>query len=120
MSSVRRARRVLARDGLRARLPAPPTLPVEAYAGVLAVLRRVRATCLEQAAVDQAWWMAHGHPLDIVVGVRKDRDEFLAHAWVDWEGSLEGAGYREIRRIPPQAAVGSGSGPDRVDGLEER
>jgi hypothetical protein len=105
VSSVRQARRALARDGLQARIPPPPPLPDGAYAGVLGSLRRTHATCLERATVIQAWWLAQGRPRDIVVGVSKDGGAFVAHAWLDVDGTTEGDGYREIRRIPAPVAA---------------
>ena len=98
--SVRRARRLLKSDGVTARIPPPPKLPVGATRGVLGVLWRLSPTCLERATVMQTWLAAHGEPFEIVVGVASDAGGMRAHAWLEQPGSSMGsADYREIYRI---------------------
>lgn len=101
MISLRRARRLLKDEGLRARIPLPPHLPIEATRGVYAVLRRTDPTCLERATVLQTWLAAHGHPVDIVVGVRSDNGKVAAHAWIYGSQVEDNTGFNEIARIRP-------------------
>ncbi len=103
--SLRRARRLLKAEGLHARIPPPPRLPFGATRGVNAILRRTEPTCLERAAVLQTWLAAHGHPVDIVIGVRSSDKTMAAHAWIDSGGnSADGTGFVEIARIGPPPA----------------
>jgi len=103
MISLRRARRLLKAEGLRARIPPPPRLPIGATRGVFAVLRRTDPTCLERATVLQTWLAAHDHPVDIVVGVRSDGGKMAAHAWIDGRQGRDNTGFNEIVRIHPSA-----------------
>jgi hypothetical protein len=105
--TVRAARAVkvqLARHALTpVFVPAVPTsLAGSGPRVVAAVLRWLRAPCLERATVLQAWHLAHGRPRDVVVGVRGSA-EFGAHAWLD--GAAGGAGYTELLRRPASALV---------------
>ena len=104
--SLRRARRLLKAEGLHARIPPPPRLPFGASRGVNAVLRRTEPTCLERATVLQTWLAAHGHLVDIVIGVRSSDGRMAAHAWIDSGGqSTDGADFEEITRIRPPSAL---------------
>lgn len=100
--SLRRARRLLKAEGLRARIPPPPRLPARSTRGVRAVLRRANPTCLERAIVLQTWLAAHGTAVDVVVGVSSKNGKVAAHAWID-EGfvPVHAAGFSELARIPP-------------------
>ena len=98
-----RAHRSLRRRGLAgARVAAPPALPAHARRGVLALLRRTPATCLERALVLQRWDAAHGQPVDVVIGVTSPSagGGFRAHAWLANEADGMTAAYREIHRLP--------------------
>lgn len=108
---MRRARKSLVRDGVRARLQPPPVLPSSARVGVNAVLGRTSPTCLERSLVLQAWLHAHDIETEIVVGVPRSQggsdpdgstssNGFVAHAWLNVEAneSLTNA-YAEIYRI---------------------
>ena len=103
--ALRRARRQLRSGGIE-RVPAlspPPALPPAAIRGVLAVLRRGRATCLERSVVLQRWHAAHDRPLDLVIGVSPGAEEFGAHAWLEGESPPHGqaeAEFEEIHRLP--------------------
>jgi hypothetical protein len=96
---------VVARRGLRAgavegvRVPRPPRVAPYAIRGVFAVLRRSQHTCLERSLVLQRWYLEHGRPRDVVVGVTAPRNGFTAHAWL--EGDPEDVSeYRELLRLP--------------------
>jgi hypothetical protein len=78
----------------------PASLSAAGPRAVHAVLRWSRAPCLERATVLQAWYLAHGWPRDVVLGVQGSA-EFGAHAWLD--GTSGGAGYAEVTRRPPNA-----------------
>jgi hypothetical protein len=99
-----RARRSLKRRGFAgASVAAPPALPAHARRGVLALLRRTPATCLERALVLQRWDAAHGAPVDVVIGVTAPTAPgggFRAHAWLATETGPATAPYREIHRLP--------------------
>jgi hypothetical protein len=100
--SLRRARRELQDNGVRAHIPPPPKLPWGAGRGVNAVLRRTAPTCLERSLVMQAWLAAQGEPHDVVVGVTRTAEGLDAHAWVDLPRELpDREKYEEIARLPP-------------------
>lgn len=99
--ALRRTRRELARRGLDgAHVSPPPRLPADARRGVLAVIRRRPNTCLERALVLQRWEAAHGAGADVVIGVPRMSDNFIAHAWLETmpDGPLDA--FHEIHRIP--------------------
>lgn len=109
MASVWAVRRLRhARRSLRTlrleevRIAPPPQLPGRATRGVLAVLKRGRATCLERSLILQAWHGAHGRPVDVVIGVTPPSTGFEAHAWLDGEDSCQHAQFAEITRLAPQ------------------
>ncbi len=81
---------------------------------VAGVLRRRRATCLVRSALLQRWDADHGRHRPLVVGVARDPGEGVsAHAWLDGEPHAQ---FEELlRRPPPPARAGSGSGaPDAL------
>ena len=80
-------------------LPPVPALPPRAGAGVHAVLRRTRRTCLERALVRQRWLAAQGTSRDLVIGVRTG-SSFVAHAWLEGDPPAESAGFAELSRHP--------------------
>jgi hypothetical protein len=95
-------RRQLARGGMDAvHLSAPPPLSGSDRAVVLAVVRRVGATCLERSFVLQRWYAAQQTSRVLVIGVTAPRLGFRAHAWLD--GDTEAAHHEmvEILRRPP-------------------
>jgi hypothetical protein len=99
--ALRRTRRSLAGRGLDgAHVTPPPALPAHARRGVMAVLRRRPNTCLERALVLQRWEAAHGAGADVVIGVPRVSDDFVAHAWLETmpDGPLDA--FHEIHRIP--------------------
>ncbi|GGC05535.1 lasso peptide biosynthesis B2 protein [Cellulomonas carbonis] len=101
--ALRRTRRALAADGVRAHVPRPPRLPDGARRGVEAVLRRTSPTCLERSLVLRTWLAAHGVPCEVVIGVRRDASgDVTAHAWLDVESDDATARtFREIHRWAP-------------------
>jgi hypothetical protein len=103
--SVRRVRRDLSRQGVHAQVRPPPTLPDAAGRGVVLILRRSSPSCLEQALVMQRWLLAHGQPHDVVIGVARQDDTVMAHAWVDGGGEPGEQTYTELHRLPPPAGA---------------
>lgn len=104
LRSVRAARRDLRKNGLDARVAAPPpSLPWGSRTGVDGVLNRVSPTCLESALVKQRWLAAHRVSCDVIVGVARDEAGAVrAHAWLEGIASpAEYAKYSIIHRIPP-------------------
>lgn len=105
LGALRRARRGTRHGGIERppELRPPPPLPAAAVRGVLAVLRRRRASCLERSIVLQRWFAAHDRPLELVIGVNPGAGEFAAHAWLEGEspphGQQEGD-FQEIHRLP--------------------
>lgn len=101
----RQARRGTRRGGIERTPPLrpPPPLPAAAVRGVLAVLRRRRASCLERSIVLQRWFAAHDRPLELVIGVSPGAGEFAAHAWLEGESPPHGqhvGDFQEIHRLP--------------------
>jgi hypothetical protein len=97
----RRVRRTLRRGGIEAaRVTPPPALPARARRGVMAVLRRRPATCLERALVLQSWHAAHGNRRDVVIGIRGPSSSFEAHAWLDGEPDAVASSFEELTRLP--------------------
>jgi hypothetical protein len=66
----------------------------------MAVLRRRPSTCLERALVLQRWEAAHGAGADVVIGVPRHSEDFVAHAWLDGMPDGQAAHYHELLRIP--------------------
>jgi hypothetical protein len=101
------------RRGLRApaavalRLPPAPAVPAASEAALHAVLRLTRQPCLVIASMRQAWMHAQGEERDVVIGVRRERGSFEAHAWVDGDAPGSFTGYREIARRAYGEPVGS-------------
>ena len=96
------ARRALNRGELdQIGLAPPPRLPAGAEYGVHALLRRRDASCLERSLVLQRWHAAHGHPVDVVIGVKAPVSDFLAHAWLDGEPAPADMTFDELLRLHP-------------------
>ena len=83
----------------------PPVPPVGRHAtpAVLAVLARMRASCLVRSVVLQRWFLAHGEARQLVIGVTAPGDGFRAHAWLDGESEEDHRGLVELLRRPPGA-----------------
>jgi hypothetical protein len=80
-------------------VPAPPALPERAGRAVRRVLAREQPSCLERSLVLQRWLLAHGRPLDVVIGTRGGAGEdFAAHAWLENE---QQHAYVEMTRLAP-------------------
>lgn len=77
-----------------------------------------RATCLRQSLA--LWWLLRrrGIPAELRIGVRKDGDALLAHAWVEQEGAPLGQGPLGHapfpRRIPLRNPYTEFTGADAV------
>ncbi len=102
--AVRRARRDLRSNGLKATVGPPPSLPWGSRGGVNGVLRRTSPTCLERCLVLQSWLSSHGISREVVIGVaNNEHDQGLrAHAWVDgMTHPAEFDGFQVIHRIAP-------------------
>jgi Transglutaminase-like superfamily len=98
LRALRRTRRSLHRDGLRATVvPAPPNLPAHAGRGVSFVLGRTSPTCLERSLVLQRWLASQGVHRDVVIGVARMDANVAAHAWL--EGESGGETFHEISRV---------------------
>lgn len=103
----RRARRGLSPGGKSlAVLPRPPALSDGLRSRVVATLSRTGVTCLERAAVLQAWDAAHGRRRDVVVGVTKPSSGFRAHAWLDGEDTSHDSDFTELLRLPARRPPG--------------
>lgn len=92
-------RRQLRKAGSQVKVrPAPPRLGDGARRGVSGVMRRLGATCLEEALVLQAWDSAHGREQDVVIGITGSVDSLRAHAWL--AGSEDAEDFEELTRWP--------------------
>jgi hypothetical protein len=101
LRAVATARRQLARGGLDAlALPPVPDVPREAKGGVETALRLSRGNCLARSAVRQAWYAAHGRPVDLIIGVTRPGGKFQAHAWLESDPASAGEGFEELARRP--------------------
>jgi hypothetical protein len=97
---VRHARRDLRASGLTAlHLPPPPTAGREDV--VTATLKTLRANCLVEASVRQAWLAAHGDARDLVIGATPGTIAFRAHAWLEGDPALGREDFVELARKPP-------------------
>jgi hypothetical protein len=85
------------------RLPAPPPVPDDAFAGVIGVLRRWPQKCLVRSLVLQRWHAAHGRPQELVIGVTAPSSGFLAHAWLADEDPCHRDHFTELLRNPAPA-----------------
>lgn len=100
-SALRRTRRELRDGGLPdVTLTPPRRLRAGAERGVHAVLRRLPSTCLERAVVLQRWRAAQGDAREIVIGVARSSDEFVAHAWLEGENDRLAPRFEELLRVP--------------------
>ncbi len=98
--TIVRSRKV--RDGIRTVSPRPPRLPRSAGKGVNAVLTRFSPTCLERALVAQAWLVAHGELVNVVIGVPAEGiGQRPAHAWLDGRPDPESEGYVVLHTLTP-------------------
>jgi Transglutaminase-like superfamily len=97
--AVRHVRRDLAVAGSLASVLVPPTLPIRAGSGMLAVLAKMQPSCLEESLVVQSWMTAHGDRREVVIGVART-DRITAHAWVDGSDDESPAIYDELYRLP--------------------
>jgi len=105
------------RAGGSPRDPAVVVSRVARLVGVAAHHGIYRANCLRQALVT-SWMLARrGVETKLVIGVRKDRDGFAAHAWVEYQGEIIIGGkdstalYQQIFSHDP---CGSGSEVDSI------
>lgn len=67
-----------------------------------------RTNCLEQSLV--LWWLLQrrGIAADMRIGVRKEANQFEAHAWVDFEGGVVGGPSEEhLHFVPFEGSVAS-------------
>ncbi|MGU3432756.1 lasso peptide biosynthesis B2 protein [Actinomycetes bacterium M1A6_2h] len=85
--SCRQAKRALRVSGIRTVVPPPPRLSAGDRRGVDAVLRRLSPTCLERSLVLQRWLASNSVQSEVIIGVRKESQDFTAHAWLDFETS---------------------------------
>ena len=90
-------------DGIKAVVPAAPHLPAGATRGVQSVLRRVDATGLDRCLVLQAWLLACGEPVDVIVGI--DDQGTPAQAWLPFETGADPSGFKELLRIPARQVL---------------
>jgi hypothetical protein len=101
--ALRRLRRALPRDGLEARVAAPPGSARAGVRGVELALRLGHATCLERSLIVQRWLLAHGRSHDVLVGVAGGVDALDAHAWVHrYDAPDQADGYRVLTRVSPR------------------
>lgn len=100
--AARLVRYRLRRHGLQARVPRPPRLGPRGTRGVMGALRRLDATCLERALVQQAWLASLGSLRDVVIGIPPGgMADTPAHAWVDGTDTASAGQYLELHRLPP-------------------
>jgi len=76
-----------------------------------------RPSCLKKSLVLVCLARWHGHPAQLRIGVRKDRDELLAHAWVECAGRtlLLGDHVEPYHPLPPIAAATLASARPGID-----
>ena len=98
--SVRIARTKLRAGALAVMLPAPPAISVTGVRGVRLAARVLRASCLERSLVLQRWYLQQGREIDVLIGVARDGDATLAHAWLEGEEWRNGRAYVEMTRVP--------------------
>ena len=84
-SARKQLRRGIPPDAIE--LPRVPVLRPEAGIIIRRITRLFGNTCLERAVVLQRWYVAHGQPKPIYVGVTAPLTGFKAHAWLEGEKS---------------------------------
>jgi hypothetical protein len=108
----RSVRRQLSRRPLdRVVLSHPRRIPARGRAGAIAVLARLRSTCLTRALVVQAWDAAHDASRDLVIGVTSPGEGFAAHAWLEGDRAVAGRDYAELLRLPARSCVDGSTSP---------
>ena len=97
-----RVRRQLRRAGLdHVRLPPPPRPAEQDRRVVVAVLRRMGASCLERSLVRQRWEAGRRHSRALVIGVTAPSSGFHAHAWLEGDADAGATSMVELLRRPP-------------------
>ena len=99
--SIRAARTRLraGASALAVTLPAPPAISVTGVRGVRLAARVLHASCLERSLVLQRWFLQQGREIDVLIGVARDGDEMLAHAWLEGEEWRNDRAYVEMTRV---------------------
>lgn len=99
LRSLRIVRRQLPTKRLdEVEVPAPPVVSEPARNAVTAILRVRKATCLEQAFLQQRWASAKGIDKEVVIGVTAPSSGFRAHAWLEGDDPCHSYDFVEIRR----------------------
>jgi len=86
-------------DGVRA----------QRYSHWLAVAARshvVEARCLHQSLALQAWLRRERLPSELRIGVRKNNDELMAHAWIELGGQVVNDMPDRVAEFSPLATPG--------------
>ena len=68
---------------------------------------RVRARCLHRALVLHAWLRRSGLPSRLRIGVRRQADGVLGHAWVELQGTVVYEPAEWIATFSPLVATGA-------------
>lgn len=97
--ALRAARRDLATGPLDA-VAVRASPPGSGAAGVAAVLRLSRDTCLVRALVRQRYLADRGDRRDLVVGVTAPGEAFGAHAWLADDDEDRAGAHAELLRRP--------------------
>jgi hypothetical protein len=98
--SIRAARTKLREGPLAVTLPPPPAISVTGVRGVRLAARVLHASCLERSLVLQRWFLQQGREVDVLIGVARDGDAMLAHAWLEGEEWRNDRAYVEMTRVP--------------------
>jgi len=79
-----------------------PAAPKWCVALVKLALSGAGVACLERSLLLQAWHLAHGRPLDVIVAVAPPAGGFIAHAWLENEAAPTGGpAFTELARLAP-------------------
>lgn len=97
-------------------------LRISRYADIINIAARhhlINARCLHRSLVLQYWLRREGVPSELRIGVKKDRETILAHAWVEVSGQVVNDPPEAVKSFITLTKAG-GQTPKLVDNAKPR